>query len=151
MPLLLRRAMYNLRGGFLVRPLIIALTLGGTGALLSWLEEMFPAASAWVPATIFPSHADPQVAQVILAGIATSMMTVVVDRLRDPADDADAGVDAVFAADHRELRQGPRDAVDAGHLPRNVLVLHGGAAGGAVAAASVCAGGHGDWARWRWR
>jgi uncharacterized membrane protein len=75
--LILRRAMYNLRGGFLIRPLIIALTLGCAGALLSWLEEMFPAASAWVPRTIFPSHADPQVAQVILSGIATSMMTVV--------------------------------------------------------------------------
>ncbi len=77
LPFLLRRAMYNLRGGFLVRPLIIALTLGGVGALVSWLEEIFPAASAWVPVTIFPSQADPQVAQVILAGIAGSMMTVV--------------------------------------------------------------------------
>jgi uncharacterized membrane protein len=77
LPLLLRRAMYNLRGGFLVRPLIIALTLGGAGALLSWLEEDFPAISAWIPATIFPSHSDPQVAQVILGGIAASMMTVV--------------------------------------------------------------------------
>jgi len=69
--------MYNLRGGFLVRPLIIALVLGGAGALLSWLEEGFPVVSGWVPATLFPSHADPQVAQVILAGIAASMMTVV--------------------------------------------------------------------------
>jgi len=69
--------MYNLRGGFLVRPLIIALVLGGAGALLSWLEEEFPAVSAWVPTALFPSHADPQVAQVILAGIAASMMTVV--------------------------------------------------------------------------
>lgn len=76
-PLIIRRAMYNLRGGFLVRPLIIALVLGGAGALLSWLEEEFPAASVWVPTTLFPSHADPQVAQVILAGIAASMMTVV--------------------------------------------------------------------------
>jgi uncharacterized membrane protein len=76
-PLILRRAMYNLRGGFLVRPLIIALTLGCAGALLSWLEEMVPAVSAWVPRAIFPSHADPQVAQVILGGVATSMMTVV--------------------------------------------------------------------------
>ena len=72
-----RHAMYNLRGGFLIRPLIIALTLGGAGACLSWLEEEFPAASAWVPTALFPSHADPQVAQVILAGIAASMMTVV--------------------------------------------------------------------------
>ncbi|MGB6160895.1 MAG: DUF2254 domain-containing protein [Acidobacteriaceae bacterium] len=76
-PLILRRAMYNLRGGFLVRPLIIALTLGCVGALLSWLEEMVPGVSAWVPRAIFPSHADPQVAQVILGGVAASMMTVV--------------------------------------------------------------------------
>jgi uncharacterized membrane protein len=76
-PLIIRRAMYNLRGGFLVRPLIIALVLGCAGAMMSWLEEQFPATSGWVPAAIFPSHADPQVAQVILAGIAASMMTVV--------------------------------------------------------------------------
>src|SRR5271166_4454674 len=77
LPLLFRHIMYNLRGGFLVRPLIIALTLGCTGALLSWLEETHPALSAWVPAVIFPSHSDPQVAQVILGDIATSIMTVV--------------------------------------------------------------------------
>ncbi len=69
--------MYNLRGGFLVRPLIIALALGGAGASLSWLEETYPALSAWVPAVLFPSHSDPQVAQVILGGIAASIMTVV--------------------------------------------------------------------------
>ncbi len=69
--------MYNLRGGFLVRPLIIAVGLGFAGALLSWLEETFPAISDFVPRTLFPSHADPQVAQVILAGIAASIMTVV--------------------------------------------------------------------------
>jgi uncharacterized membrane protein len=69
--------MYNLRGGFLIRPLTIALTLGCAGAFLSWLEEEFPATSAWVPTVLFPSHADPQVAQVILAGIAASIMTVV--------------------------------------------------------------------------
>jgi uncharacterized membrane protein len=69
--------MYNLRGGFLIRPLMIALALGGAGAFLSWLEEEFPLVSAWIPTTIFPSHADPQVAQVILGGVAASMMTVV--------------------------------------------------------------------------
>jgi uncharacterized membrane protein len=69
--------MYNLRGGFLIRPLIIAATLGCVGAVLSWLEEEFPAVSDWVPTVLFPSHADPQVAQVILAGIAASIMTVV--------------------------------------------------------------------------
>ncbi len=52
--LMFRHAMYNLRGGFLE----------------------FPVTSAWVPTVLFPSHADPQVAQVILAGIAASIMTV---------------------------------------------------------------------------
>jgi uncharacterized membrane protein len=69
--------MYNLRGGFLIRPLTIAVALGCAGAFLSWLEEEFPVTSAWVPTVLFPSHADPQVAQVILAGIAGSIMTVV--------------------------------------------------------------------------
>ena len=77
LPLILRHAMYNLRGGFLIRPLTIALALGCAGASLSWLEEEYPAVSGWVPSTLFPSHADPQVAQVILAGIAASIMTVV--------------------------------------------------------------------------
>src|ERR1022692_3179972 len=35
--LMLRHAMYNLRGGFLIRPLTIALTLGCAGAFLSWI------------------------------------------------------------------------------------------------------------------
>jgi uncharacterized membrane protein len=76
-PLLLRQVLYNLRGGFLVRPLTIAATLGLAGACLSWMEETEPGFSDWVPAVLFPSHADPQVAQVILAGIAASIMTVV--------------------------------------------------------------------------
>src|SRR6202167_4102902 len=77
LPLWVRRAMYNLRGGFLVRPLTIALGLGFLGAFLSWVEETVPGASDWVPKAIFPSHADPQVAQVILQAIGSSIMTVV--------------------------------------------------------------------------
>lgn len=77
LPLLFRHVTYNLRGGFLVRPLTITLILGFAGALLSETEETFPNVSAWVPRALFPSHADPQVAQVILAGIAASTMTVV--------------------------------------------------------------------------
>jgi uncharacterized membrane protein len=73
----LRTAVYALRGGFLVRPLAIAVALGLLGAVLSSLEETIPALSAWVPAFLFPSGADPQVAQIILATIATSIMTVV--------------------------------------------------------------------------
>ena len=77
LPLILRHIAYTLRGGFLVRPLIIALVLGSAGAALSSSEEAFPALSAWVPHTFFPSHHDPQIAQVILGGIAAAMMTVV--------------------------------------------------------------------------
>ena len=55
----------------------IDLALGCAGAFLSWLEETVPNFSAWVPKALFPSHADPQVAQVILAAIAASIMTVV--------------------------------------------------------------------------
>ena len=77
LPLWVRHVMYNLRGGFLVRPLTIALALGCAGALFSWIEETVPGVGDWVPRALFPSHADPQVAQVILAGIAASIMTVV--------------------------------------------------------------------------
>jgi uncharacterized membrane protein len=77
LPLLFRHVTYNLRGGFLVRPLTITLVLGFAGALLSEAEEIFPVVSEWVPRALFPSHADPQVAQVILGAIAASIMTVV--------------------------------------------------------------------------
>lgn len=69
--------MYNLRGGFLVRPLTITLVLGAAGASLSWLEEAFPRIADFIPRALFPSHSDPQVAQVILGNIASSIMTVV--------------------------------------------------------------------------
>jgi len=69
--------MYALRGGFLVRPFLIAVFLGFAGATLSAMEESTPAISAWIPKTLFPSHQDPQVAQVILGSIAASVMTVV--------------------------------------------------------------------------
>ena len=74
---LLRTAMYALRGGFLVRPLLISIALGLLGAVLSSLEEAVPMLSAWVPTVLFPSRADPQVAQIVLAAIAGSIMTVV--------------------------------------------------------------------------
>src|SRR5271170_1829526 len=69
--------MYALRGGFLVRPLLISIALGLLGVVLSSLEETVPQLSAWVPTVLFPSHADPQVAQIVLATIAASIMTVV--------------------------------------------------------------------------
>lgn len=77
LPALFRQAMYNLRGGFLIRPLTITLVLGFAGAFLSWLEEAMPEVSDIVPRALFPSHSDPQVAQAILGDIAASIMTVV--------------------------------------------------------------------------
>lgn len=75
--LLFRHIVYNLRGGFLVRPLTIALILGCAGAALSRLEETHPSIGDWIISVFFLSRADPQVAQVILGDIATSIMTVV--------------------------------------------------------------------------
>ena len=72
-----RSALYALRGGFLLRPLAITVTLGVCGALVSDLEEKYPAVRSAVPKFLFPSREDPQVAQVILSSIATSTMTVV--------------------------------------------------------------------------
>src|SRR5450755_1242672 len=77
LPVLFRSAMYALRGGFLIRPMAIAMVLRAAGAVLSSLEEAIPGISAWIPSTLFPSHQDPGVAQVILSSIATSIMTVV--------------------------------------------------------------------------
>ncbi|MBC7920653.1 MAG: DUF2254 domain-containing protein [Ferruginibacter sp.] len=73
----IRHLRYNLRGGFLIRPLLIALLFGGLGAVLSAWEEAHPRSSDWVPTLLFPSNQDPQIAQIILSSIATSMMTVV--------------------------------------------------------------------------
>jgi uncharacterized membrane protein len=73
----LRSALYAFRGGFLIRPFAIAMTLGITGAALSSWEERTPVISALVPVVLFPSRTDPQVAQAILSAIATSVMTVV--------------------------------------------------------------------------
>ena len=72
-----RSAMYALRGGFLIRPLVIALVLGAAGAILSSLEEASSLVGSWIPSVLFPSRQDPGVAQVILSSIATSIMTVV--------------------------------------------------------------------------
>ena len=77
LPVLYQSAVYSFRGGFLIRPFLIALGLGTSGAVLSALEEQFPQIRRIVPEVLFPSQADPQVAQAILTSIATSTMTVV--------------------------------------------------------------------------
>jgi len=75
--LMLRSALYAMRGGFLVRPLLIALVFGAVGAILSFAEEYIPELDARIPEVLFPAHQDPQVALSILSGIASSIMTVV--------------------------------------------------------------------------
>jgi uncharacterized membrane protein len=77
LPIRLRSVAYALRGGFLVRPLVIAVALGLCGAVLSSIEEAKPLVAAWVPTVLFPARQDAQVAQAILSVIATSTMTVV--------------------------------------------------------------------------
>lgn len=77
LPSFFRHVLFNLRGGFLIRPLIVATALGCVGGLLAVTEDTFPVMSTWVPRLLFPSHTDPQVAQTILGIIAGSMMTVV--------------------------------------------------------------------------
>jgi len=77
LPVLFRSAMYALRRGFLIRPLVITLILGTAGAVLSSLEESNPEIGAWIANTLFPSRKHPNVAQVIPSGIAGSIMTVV--------------------------------------------------------------------------
>jgi uncharacterized membrane protein len=77
LPVLAQSALYSLRGGFLIRPLAIALVLGVVGATLSAAEETVPSISDFIPGVLFPSHQDATVAQLILSSIATSIMTVV--------------------------------------------------------------------------
>ena len=75
--LYLRAALYALRGGFLIRPFIIAIVFGAAGAILSSAEEYAPQLSAWIPRTLFPVNQDPAVALTIPSEIAGSIMTVV--------------------------------------------------------------------------
>ena len=58
--LMLRSALYALRGGFLIRPFLIALFFGALGAILSSVEEYSPGLDAWIPEVLFPAHQDPR-------------------------------------------------------------------------------------------
>lgn len=107
-----------------MRPLVIAAAIGLLGAVFSSLEEAIPAVSAWVPRTLFPSHADPQVAQIILGGIAASIMTVVSIVFAILQMTLTLAIDAVLAAHSRELCQGSGHAVDPRHLSRHLRLLH---------------------------
>src|SRR6202167_51962 len=73
----LRSVLYALRGGFLIRPFLIALFFGTAGAVLSFAEEYAHELNACVPEVLFPAHQDRRVELTILSGIAGSIMTVV--------------------------------------------------------------------------
>jgi uncharacterized membrane protein len=75
--LFIRRVQNDMRVGFLIRPLLIALIIGASGMYLSFFEEMHPHIRNWVPSALFPTTEDPAVAQLILSNISTAMMTVV--------------------------------------------------------------------------
>jgi uncharacterized membrane protein len=72
-----RHAVYGLRGGFLVRPLVIAFTLGALGVLLPWGEDIVGIAAGFLgPSARFVSQ-DPGTAQGILGSVISAVMTVV--------------------------------------------------------------------------
>ena len=104
--------------------------------ILSSLEESYPVVSAWVPHALFPSRADPQIAQIMLAAIAGSIMTVVSIVFAILLMSFDPRLYAVLAAHPRELRQRPGNPMDAWGFPGNFPLLHGRIARGAQLAAA---------------
>ena len=74
---LLRHALYALRGGFLLRPLAMALAIGAAGALLPLCEAHFPLVDEWAARLPVLVARDTATAQGILAAIIGAIMTVV--------------------------------------------------------------------------
>jgi uncharacterized membrane protein len=74
---LLRHALYELRGGFLVRPLAMALIIGSFGIAVPFVEVQFHALDEWVVRLPVLVVHDAATAQGILAAIIGAIMTVV--------------------------------------------------------------------------
>jgi uncharacterized membrane protein len=73
----LRHALYALRGGFLVRPLAMALLIGSFGIAVPFIEEQFHVFDSWaVHLPVLVVH-DAVSAQGVLAAIIGAIMTVV--------------------------------------------------------------------------
>ncbi len=141
--LLFRNIVYNLRGGFLVRPLTIALALGcAGGAALLGRGVLSGFRQVGTAGAIPLSRRRPPGISSHPRGNRRLHHDGRFHRVRHPADDPYPGLDAVLSAHHRQLLQRPRNAVDAGHISGNILVLHGCAAGRAFPAPAVRARGY---------
>ena len=73
----LRHFIYTLRGGFLVRPLVIAAAIGLCGIVFPLIEEGFPGIDAWLAQLPVIAPHDPGAAAGIFASVIGAMMTVV--------------------------------------------------------------------------
>jgi len=74
---LFRHALYELRGGFLVRPLALAALIGAFGIALPLVENAFPVVDAWAERLPVLAPRDPAAAAGVLAAVIGAMMTVV--------------------------------------------------------------------------
>jgi uncharacterized membrane protein len=72
-----RHAVYELRGGFLVRPLAIGAVIGAFGLLLPLLHDELPGLDAWFEHLPILAPHDPAAAAGIFASVIGAMMTVV--------------------------------------------------------------------------
>jgi uncharacterized membrane protein len=73
----LRHALYGARGGFLVRPLVIAFVLGACGVLLPWAEQASGLVERLVVSGGHFALEDASTAQGMLGTISNAVMTVV--------------------------------------------------------------------------
>jgi len=72
-----RHAVYELRGGFLVRPLVIAGVIGSFGIALPLVHDYFPSVDGWVQHLPVLAPHDPVAAAGVFASVIGAMMTVV--------------------------------------------------------------------------
>src|SRR5215469_3008015 len=72
-----RHAIYELRGGFLVRTLSIAAVIGAFGIALPLLGDEFPGIDAWAARLPVVAPHDPSAAAGILGSVIQAMMTIV--------------------------------------------------------------------------
>jgi|CZKU01.1.fsa_nt_gi uncharacterized membrane protein len=74
---LFRHAVYELRGGFLVRPLVIQAVIGSFGLALPLVHDKVPSVDAWIEQLPVLAPHDPAAAAGVFAAVIGAMMTVV--------------------------------------------------------------------------